>query len=51
MFQSEGRLLGDMALKVATFYIAEDLKWHAKTFGFEVMGIIYKKGSNIKFVY
>lgn len=51
MFQSEGRLLGDVALKVATFYIAGDLKWLAKTFGFGIMGIIYRKGSNINFVY
>lgn len=51
MFQSEGRLLGDVALKVAMFYIAEEHKWHAKTFGFGVIGIIYRKGSNISFVY
>lgn len=36
----KGNPLAVVAPEVATDYIAEDLKWHAKIFGFEIMGII-----------
>lgn len=33
-------MLGAVALEVARDWIVEDLKWHAQTFQFWVMGII-----------